>query len=148
MTNDLLPEKFRHLQRFSLPQAERALSERLGLSWDARMQHWEIVNANPDLSPRLLEVLAMGGLSDDELFSLMALTVASVDELFLLDGRVDQVWRPLASMLLGNPELYASIIWYWAYPLLRHQEPFPISAHMVGVWKRASRQLTGITVGA
>ena len=112
------------------------------------MQDWDIVNANPDLSPRLLDVLARGALSDDELFSLMALTVASVDELFLLDGRVDRVWRPLASLLLGNPELYISIIWYWAYPVLRHQDPFPISAYMASIWKRASQQISSLAVGA
>ncbi len=145
MTNDLLPEKFRHLQRFSLPHAEKAISERFGLDWAPRMQDWDAVNANPDLSPRLLEALARGALSDDELFTLMALTVSCVDELFLLEGRVARVWKPLTHLLLGNPELYASIIWYWAYPALRNHDPFPISPHMATIWKRATLQLMSPT---
>ncbi|WP_308920697.1 hypothetical protein [Janthinobacterium sp. J1-1] len=68
------------LQRYPTRAAERYLSERFGLSWDDTMQDWEITSANADLLPGFLTALSEPSLSDDERFTLMSLTIASVDE--------------------------------------------------------------------
>ena len=131
----------RRFERFSVPAAEQRLSEALGLVWAERMQDWDLTNANAELLPSLLPFLQQQGLSDDERFSAMALTVASVDELFMAQGSRQEVWEQLEALLLCAPELHASTIWYWAGPSLRNEEPFPVSPFMAKLWRSVAPSL-------
>lgn len=68
-----------------MPEAEQKLTERFGLNWDSQVQDWDITNANAELLPVLLEALGDTTLTDDGLYSLMELTIASADEALQLD---------------------------------------------------------------
>lgn len=124
-----------------MPAAQEKLSKRLGLAWDQQMQDWDLTNANPALLSSLFALLQQQDLSDDERFSAMALTVASVDDLFMADGFAQREWEQLEKLLLNAPELHASTIWYWAGPALRNEEPFAVSSAMAALWRRVEPSL-------
>ncbi|WP_143133472.1 hypothetical protein [Pseudoduganella namucuonensis] len=123
-----------------MPEAERRLSERFGLNWDVQMQDWDLNNANANLLPRFLNILSEPTLSDDELYALMGVTIASVDEALQLgiDGKIIEAYlSSLEYLLLQRPYLYVSAVLYWAEPALLNledDEQFPISKHMARFW--------------
>jgi hypothetical protein len=136
-----LPPHLATFERYSLPAVERKLSEALDLAWDSSMQDWNFVNANPDILPQLVDLLVNQVLSDDEQFSAMCLAVASYDEA-LLGGATDEtIWSSLEERMTMRPELYVSIVWYWAQPALRGEESFAVSAAMTGVWKKVNERI-------
>ena len=102
------------------------------------MQDWDITNATAELLPVLLEALGDTTLTDDELYSLMELTIASADEALQLD--IDKGYLPpLAAYLRQRPCLYASAVKYWAEPALQkldQDEQFSISGFMANVWNQ------------
>lgn len=119
-----------------MPEAEQKLSAVLELVWYQQMQDWDLTNANAEFLSSLFPFLRQQDISDDERFSAMALTVASVDELFMVQGIRAEVWEQLEALLLCAPELHASTIWYWALPALRGEEPYPVSPLMAELWRR------------
>lgn len=142
--NLLLPPSLEHLQRHSVPQAERKLAERFCLNWDSQMQDWDITNANAELLPVFLGALEDTALTDDELYSLMALTIASADEALQLSMDSQSSLASLATFLRQRPSLYASTIKYWAEPALRKldkEEQFSISEFMANVWNQILPEL-------
>jgi hypothetical protein len=71
----------------------------------------------------------------------MGLAVASYDEA-LQDGASDSdVWRSLKDELTARPQLYVSILWYWALPVIRGDDAFPISAVMAQLWEQLGEKL-------
>jgi len=136
-----LPPDLAAFERYSMPAAERGLSEALNLAWDAQMQDWDLVNANPDLLHRLVGILTSPAASADERFSAMCLAVASYDELLLSGARDPSSWSFLENELLQHPELYASVVWYWALPELLGEESFLVSPAMATVWSRVCGRL-------
>ena len=129
------------LNRYSMPDAEQALSAALGLDWDSQMQDWDLINANRDLVPRLIDTLGSNELSDDERFALMTLAVASVDELFMTKGTHRGVWEQLELLLCKHPALHAATICYWASPALRKKAGFAVSGRMAKLWRKLEPQL-------
>lgn len=120
-----------------MPEAERNLSDRLGLNWDVQMQDWDLNNANAEFIPLLIQTLKESTLSDDERYSLMALTLASVDDAHYPGADNEYDWASVAALLRLRPCLFASAIYYWAEPALQArpaERQFPISAHMAGLW--------------
>ncbi len=119
-----------------MPEAERQLSERLGLHWDAQMQDWDLNNSNAELLPECFATLADSKLSNDELYALMELTIASVEEAQSnLDG--ENHWKSIEAVLRRRPDLYASAMVYWAQPALDGLDAgrqFYISKHMALLW--------------
>lgn len=108
------------------------------------MQDWDITNANANLLPVLLDALADPELSDDELYSLMELTIASADEALQLDIESQDNLISLRAILRIRPRLYASAIKYWAEPALQEfdkEEQFFISEFMSGVWNEVLPEL-------
>jgi hypothetical protein len=140
--NSLFPPELKNLQRFSMPEAEKNLSNRFELNWDAQMQDWDLNNANAELLPVLLKALSEPSFSDDELYSLMSLTIASLDEALQLNmnSKSNKAYvSSLESLLRKRPGLYASAILYWAEPALREvdeEEHFSVSRHMAILWKQ------------
>lgn len=140
--SSLLPPALQNLQRYSMPEAERNLSNRIGLNWDAQMQDWDLTNANAELLPVLLKALSESSMSDDELYALMSLTIASMDEAleFDLNNKNNKKYlSSLESLLRQRPGLYASVILYWAEPALLEldeEEQFSISVHMAFLWNQ------------
>ena len=129
-----------------MPGAESKLSEALDLVWDPQMQDWDLTNANPDLLHRLVGILTSPATSADECFSAMCLAVASYDELLLDRANDVTLWSSLTEQLIRHPELYASIVWYWAQPVvLGEEEPFPVSPAMEIIWKQVKDQLRSST---
>lgn len=101
------------------------------------MQDWDLNNANADLMPVLLDALGELHLPDDERYSLMALTIASVDEALQLGMGPQNHWETLEALLRRRPGLFASLIFYWAEPALRGadvEEHFCISGRMARLW--------------
>lgn len=144
-----LPLHLAHLARYSLPVAERCLSEALNLAWDPQMQDWDLVNANQSLLPQLVHLLADRELSDDQRFSIMGLAVASYDEALQVGALDSNVWCSLKDELTARPQLYASILWYWALPVIRGDDAFPISPAMAQLWEQLGEKLaTGGSGGA
>lgn len=125
-----------------MPEAEKNLSTRFELNWDAQMQDWDLNNANAELLPVLLKALSEPSLSDDELYALMSLTIASLDEalqLYVNSKNNKAYLSSLESLLRQRPGLYASAILYWAEPALREldeEEQFSISGHMALLWNQ------------
>ncbi len=124
-----------------MPAAEISLSKALGLAWDAQMQDWDLINANPDLLHRLVDILKDPALSADERFSAMCLAIASYDELLLSEARDANLWSFLENEMIQHPELYASVVWYWAQPALLGEESFLVSPAMVRVWQDVNEKL-------
>ena len=127
-----------------MPQAERKLAERFRLNWDSQMQDWDITNANAELLPVLLGALEDPALTDDELYSLMELTIASADEALQLSMDTQGYLASLAILLRQRPSLYASAIKYWAEPALQKldkDEQFSISVFMANVWNQVLPKL-------
>ncbi len=139
--SDPLPPHLEHLTRYSMPAAERTLSEMLDLAWHPQMQDWDLINANPDLLPRLVGLLLNQDLSDDEHFSAMSLAIASYDDVLREESENVAVWSQLKEQLTDRSELFASIIWYWAQPMLHDEEPFPISGAMAEIWRQVLERL-------
>ena len=140
----LLPQSLEHLQRHSMPHAESKLSERFRLNWDSQMQDWDITNANPNLLPDLLAALEDPALTDDELYSLMELTIASADEALQLGIESQDNLTSLNAILRKRPSLYASAMKYWAESALQKcvkEEQFVISEFMAGVWNEVLPEL-------
>lgn len=146
MTNFLSPA-LEKLQRYTTRAAERYLSKRFGLNWDDTMQDWEITSANADLLPRFLTALSEPLLSDDERYTLMALTIASVDEVlqFGIDEKnIDEYLSSLEYFLLQHPHLYVCMVFYWAQPALLKrddEEQFLISKNMALYWPKILEKL-------
>ena len=108
------------------------------------MQDWDITNANAELLPVFLGALEDTALMDDELYSLMALTIASADEALQLSMDSQSSLASLAIFLRQRPSLYASAIKYWAEPALRKldkEEQFSISEFMANVWNQILPEL-------
>jgi len=127
-----------------MPQAERKLAERFCLNWDSQMQDWDITNANAELLPVFLGALEDPALTDDELYSLMELTIASADEALQLSMDNQRYLTSLATLLRRRPSLYASTIKYWAEPALQKldkEEQFSISGFMAIVWDKILPEL-------
>ena len=141
MTNFLSPA-LEKLQRYPTQAAEKYLSKRFGLNWDATMQDWEITSANADLLPGFLTALSEPLLSDDQRYALMGLTIASVDEALQLgidEKNIGEYLSSLEYFLLQHPHLYVSLVFYWAEPaLLRRddEEQFLISKNMALYWPK------------
>ena len=135
------------LQRYPTRAAERYLSERFGLSWDDTMQDWEITSANADLLPGFLTALSEPSLSDDERFTLMSLTIASVDEALQLgldEKNIEEYLSSLEYLLLQHPHLYVSVVFYWAESALLERgndEQFLISKNMALYWPKILEKL-------
>lgn len=136
-----LPPDLAAFERYSMPAAESSLSEALSLVWDAQMQDWDLVNANPGLLHRLAGMLKDPALSGDERFSVMCLTIASYDELLLSGAHDANLWTFLENEMIQHPELYASVVWYWAQPALLGEESFLVSPAMAGVWQYVNENL-------
>jgi hypothetical protein len=137
--SNLSPPAIRNLQRYSMPEAERILSDRLGLNWDAQMQDWDLNNSNPIRVPEFLDALSNHSLSDDEYFALMGVTIASVDEALQIDCCKQVDLEKLENLLLLRPHLYVSTVLYWAEPAMKGydvDEQFAISEMMASIWKR------------
>ena len=140
--SSFLPPELETLQRYSMPEAEKNLSDRFDLYWDAQMQDWDLTNANAELLPMLIKTLFEQSLSDDELYALMSLTIASLDEAlqFDLNNANNKAYlSSLESLLRERPGLYASAILYWAEPALLEldeEEQYSISRHMALLWKQ------------
>jgi len=123
------------------------LSERFGLSWDETMQDWEITSANVDLLPGFLTALSEPSLSDDERFTLMSLTIASVDEALQLgldEKNIEEYLSSLEYLLLQHPHLYVSVVFYWAESALLERcndEQFLISKNMALYWPQILEKL-------
>jgi hypothetical protein len=127
-----------------MPSAERSVSERFGLSWDGQMQDWAIENANAELLPVFLCALTQASLSEDEMYSLMELSIASADEALRLDMNNRNNCISLKAALRKRPCLYASAIFYWAAPALMglpDEEQFLISRHMATLWNELLPEL-------
>jgi len=136
-----LPPDLLEFERYSLPDVECKLSAVLDLAWDSQMQDWDLVNANPDVLPRVMSLFAEQSLSEDERFSAMCLAVASYDEILLRGETAPEIWSSLVQQLALNPRLYLSIVWYWAQPGVRDDESFAVSAAMAEVWELVSEQV-------
>lgn len=139
--SELLPPDLAEFERYSLPVAECKLSEILELAWDPQMQDWDLTNASSSVLSKVVSLLASQALSDDESFSAMCLAVASYDD-HLSGGEASlALWSLIRERLELRPNLYLSIIWYWAQPVVRGEESFPVSAAMAEVWQRVSKQI-------
>jgi hypothetical protein len=136
-----LPPDLAAFKRYSMPAAESRLSEALSLAWDAQMQDWDLINANPGLLHRLAGILKDPALSVDERFSAMCLAIASYDELLLSGAQDANLWSFLENEMIQHPELYASVVWYWAQPALLGEESFLVSPAMAGVWQHVNEKL-------
>lgn len=136
-----LPPDLAAFERYSMPAAECSLSEALDLAWDAQMQDWHLINANPGLLHRLLGILRNPTSSADERFSVMCLAVASYDELLLGGAQDPGLWSQLENEMIQHPELYASVVWYWAQPALLEEESFFVSPAMASVWQHVNEKL-------
>jgi hypothetical protein len=137
-----LPPDLSAFERYSMPATECRLSESLGLAWDAQMQDWDLVNANPGLLHRLASILKEPASSADERFSAMCLAIASYDELLLGGAQDAKLWSLLESEMIQHPELYASVVWYWAQPApLGEEESFLVSPAMESVWQHVKEKL-------
>jgi hypothetical protein len=80
-------------------------------------QDWEIEVADAARVGEFLDAYEAGGLDDDERFALMALVVASYDELLQACGDADrQVWARLRGHLLGEFGLHAYTVQHWSLP--------------------------------
>lgn len=134
-----LPEALYHLTRFSTPAAERAWAERLGLPWDAVSQDWPLESADAALLPRLLPILQESGLSDDERFTLMALTVTCMNDVVERDQRFPEEWTQLEALLRERASLHASTILYWADT--SWDDGFAIAERMAELWRSIEPQL-------
>ncbi|WP_431259358.1 hypothetical protein ACQ86G_03585 [Roseateles chitinivorans] len=133
----MLPAPFSHLQRYSLPATEQRLSDDLSLPWTSGMQDWAIEVGHAALVPRLFELLRRGDRSDLERSSLMTLAVACVAAA-LIDGAGPMILEDLRHLLIIEPALRASTIYYWAEPVLDGEDIeswFDISSFMAGVWR-------------
>jgi hypothetical protein len=144
--SESLPLHLAHFERYSLPEAERDLSEKLNLAWDPQMQDWDLVNANESLLPKLTDLVLDSGLSDSQSFSAMCLAVASYDEALQVGAADSNVWSFLREELVARAELYASIVWYWSLPAIRGGEAFPLSAAMAEVWGTVEKKLAAVVV--
>jgi hypothetical protein len=136
-----LPPDLSEFERYSLPAAERKLSNALNLAWDPQMQDWDLTNSSPNVLPQVLDLLVEQSLSDDERFSAMCLAVASYDEVLSVGAGNPVIWSTLSEQLKLRPRLYLSIIWYWAQPAVRGEEAFPVSAAMAEMWEFASEHI-------
>jgi hypothetical protein len=136
-----LPPDLAPFERYSLPEAECKLSEALGLAWDPQMQDWHLINANPGLLHHLVGILLSQASSADERFSAMCLAVASYDDLLSRRASDAAIWSSLKQQMITHPELYASIVWYWAQPVVLGEEPFLVSSAMSGIWEQVNEQL-------
>lgn len=80
-------------------------------------QDWEIEVADAARVGEFLDAYEAGGLDDDERFTLMALIVASYDDLLQGGGDADrQVWARLRRHLRGEFALHAYTVQYWSLP--------------------------------
>jgi hypothetical protein len=136
-----LPPDLAAFERYSMPAAEHSLSEALDLAWHAQMQDWHLINANPGLLHRLAGILKNSASSADERFSAMSLAIASYDELLLGGAQDANLWSLLENEMIQRPELYASVVWYWAQPALLGEESFLVSPLMASVWQHVNEKL-------
>ena len=93
-------------------EAEKSLSERLGLCWDQSMQDWDLINSNPDHIDHFLKVYNQ--LSDsNEKFVLMQLIIASFDDIQDMKSFDDASWNKCAIILEKQSFLHIQTIFCW-----------------------------------
>jgi hypothetical protein len=132
----------RSFLRHSLPAVERKLSEMLGLHWDSTMQDWDVESGTRDVLPRVIPLLSNTELSDDERFSAMRLAVACYDHAVHAGAEGEVEWSSIRNEIERRPELYASIVWYWAERAIVGEEAFPISGAKAEVWNTVEAKLS------
>ena len=99
-------------------------------------QDWEIEVADGDRVAELLGEYDAGFPDDDHAFSLMALIVASYDELLrtdATDSRTEWLWQRIDWHLRDRFELHAYTVQYWACVDVESDDPdmlFPVTPRM------------------
>lgn len=65
---------------YATSETEKSLSDRMGLPWFEEMQDWDLMVADSSRITEFLNIYENDGLDNDELFALMQLIVASLDD--------------------------------------------------------------------
>lgn len=105
------------LPRYETREAKSALATRLGLP-DYQGRDWALDNADPDRIPAFCDLYESAALNEDELFALMALIVASLDNYLLQTPplyRDSSLISKVEALLSRDFRLHAYTIESWCH---------------------------------
>ena len=136
-------------ERFPTDAARQSLAARLGLRIDPWSQDWEYEVASLGNFDKWHAFYNNECLTDDEKFSLMMMIVQCVEDIAGINGESSDTermpeWQMVKGLLLSNPGLHATTIWYWSlFGCDGADETFCISRPMRDVWMKVQSQLVG-----
>ncbi len=136
-------------ERFPTGAARQSLATRLNLRNDAYSQDWEYEIASLGNFDKWYAFYNNESLTDDEKFSLMMMIVQCVEDIAGVNATSSDIermpeWQMVKGLLLSNPELHATTIWYWSlFGCDGADETFCISRPMRDVWVKVQSQLLG-----
>ncbi|MCD8179220.1 MAG: hypothetical protein LUE98_18170 [Tannerellaceae bacterium] len=94
---------------------QKKISEALSLPYDDSMQDWDMEVADAERVEEFITFLKKGLFTKEEKYAVMALLIASFDNL-LWTERTDstQIWEQIKELLLKDRDLYVDHINYWS----------------------------------
>jgi hypothetical protein len=126
-------------QRYSTAESASRLSALLGFGYEPWMQDWEVICADARRVNEFLDLYEKGNLCEDDQFALMALIVASLDDLLSSERADEATSLRVRQNLTANFKLHESTIHYWC--MMRVDEPnpdyiFSVTPLMREIWKQ------------
>jgi hypothetical protein len=90
------------------------LNEALHLPASGREQDWDIELADPARIREFIQLSSKTDLDDEKQFALMALILASLEDLSYQGDIPSDVWKDIADLLQAHPKLYSDLLDQWA----------------------------------
>jgi len=122
----------KHKPRYLVGAAQASLTAKIGHPPEyAASQDWDLVVSDPKRITEFLSKYETLDLNDDERFALMALIVASFDQLPPAGAETGHVWTDISRLLRSDRALHESTIRRWA--LLDDpdvEDGFPVTGRM------------------